>query len=455
MSHTTKYLIIGNSIAGISAAEAIRAVDKDGKCTIVTKELKRPYSKPMLTHLVAQELSEGGLNFRPDSIYDDLNIEILANTMVTGIDSETKSAITDKGEKIFFDKALIATGSRPRTLDIEGIDAAGVCFFHTYEDAQKIINIFGNTNKAIVIGAGLIGVRAAYALKAKGLQTTLIEMTDRIMPAIMDKTGSDILSDALVKNGTEVFLSTTVKKVITTNNKVIGVEIFDGETLPCDLLIVTAGVLPDFSAIDGSQIKTQKGVCVDQFLQTNKADIYAAGDIIEFNDRVTGSLMVNANWPNASIQGALAGNNMAGKQMPYDGSVGMNSIECGTVPCITMGLVNPDENQYTVFGHSSMENHLYKKLVFDNGKLVGAILVGQIGQAGLLLKLINEKIDVLGIEGDILKEGKKWFALVRNLNKKEMEGDIDWPDSVSSDEHYEKKFNEEKWTEREEGRRKW
>lgn len=455
MDLETKYLIVGNSIAGISAAEAIRAIDSLGDCTIVTAQSSSIYSRPMLTHLVAGELGEKEILFRRDDFYDRLNVRILDGQKVISIDPETMSAKTDAGLTVSFEKALITTGSRARKLNIDGMDAAGVFFFHTVEDARQILKKASSNQSAVIIGAGLIGIRAAYALEAKGLKVSVVEMLDRIMPTIMDKTGSDLLAEALREKGSKVVLNTTVEKVLTENGKVTGVLTANGDQIPCDLLLVTAGVVPNVELVDGSGIEVNQGIVVDQNLQTGKASIYAAGDVVELSDRVTGRMMINANWPNASIQGCVAGANMAGTQKAYDGSIGMNSIECGGVPCITMGLVNPSENEYLIRSHAAPENRLYKKLVFSKGQLVGAILIGPIHQAGMLLKLINEKINVAGIEDDIQSEGRGWFDLLRGMFKEEMEGNVDWPASISSQEFYEKKFNDEKWKEREDGRRKW
>ena len=455
MDLETKYLIVGNSIAGISAAEAIRAIDGEGDCTIVTSQSSSIYSRPMLTHLVAGELGENNILFRRDDFYDRLNLRVIDGQKVISIDPEKMSAKTDAGLTVTFAKALITTGSRARKLNVDGMDSEGVFFFHTVEDARQILEKSSSGQSAVIIGAGLIGIRAAYALEARGLEVTVVEMLDRIMPTIMDKTGSDILAQALREGNSKVVLNTAVEKVLTENGRVKGVLTSNGDQIPYDLLLVTAGVQPNVELVDGSGIEVNRGIVVDQNLQTGKPGIYAAGDVVEFSDRVTGRMTINANWPNASIQGCVAGANMAGAQKAYDGSIGMNSIECGGAPCITMGLVNPPGNEHLIRSHAAPENRLYKKLVFSKGQLVGAILIGQIHQAGMLLKLINEKIDVAGIEDDIHTEGKGWFDLLRGMFKEEAEGNVVWPESISSQEFYEKRFNDEKWKEREDGGRKW
>jgi NAD(P)H-nitrite reductase large subunit len=455
MDLRTKYLIVGNSIAAVSAAEAIRAVDREGNCTIVTLQGKKIYSRPMLTHLVAGELQENDILFRKDDFYDRLNLRIMDGRKVVQIDPENLTATTHTGEKISFEKALITTGSNARTLNIEGMDSKGVCFFHTLEDARQILNTPDGDGNAVVIGAGLIGIRAVFALQARGMKVSIVEMMDRIMPTIMDSTGSDILAKALQARGADVFLNTTVEKVLVENGRVNGVLTEKGDRIPCSLLLITAGVTPNADLARDSGIEVGRGIVVDPYMQTNKVGIYAAGDVVEFPDLVTGGLSINANWPNAAIQGGFAGANMSGVKKQYDGSIGMNSIECGGVPCITMGLVNPTGEGFTVRSHAAPENQLYKKLVFKNGRVAGAVLIGQIQQAGMILKLINEKIVVSGIENDVLTEGKGWFDLIRGLYKEELEGNVDWPESISSQEFYEKKFNDEKWREREEGRREW
>ena len=455
MDRQTKYLIIGNSIAAIRAAEALREIDPIGDCTIVTSQTRKIYSRPMLTHLVAGELPESGIGFRPDDFYERLNLTIMEGRTVIFIDPDAQCATIDDGSAITFEKALIATGSRAKRLNLDGADAQGVEFFHTLEDAQRILSTSPKDGRAVIVGAGLIGVRATYALRARGMHVTLVEMTDRIMPAILDKTGSDILVDALSADGSEVLLNSTIDRVLSESGQVAGVLTEKGERIDCSLLLICAGVEPNLNLIRGCGIETNRGILVDATLQTSRPHIYAAGDVVEFDDRLTGKKEIHANWPNAGIQGAFAGANMAGAHKVFDGSIGMNSIEVAGVPCITLGQVNPPPQGYLVLSHAAPENRLYKKLIFADGKLVGALLIGPIQQAGLLLWCINEQIDVNGIEKEILYEGKGWFNLVREMLREEMEGHVDWPESLSSQEFYEKRFNDEKWAEREEGKRSW
>jgi NAD(P)H-nitrite reductase large subunit len=449
----TKYLIIGSSIAAINAVDAIRSHDPDGECTILTCEKEPFHSKPMLEHLVAGELREEEILLRSEDFFSRLNLQVLADCCVLSIDADKMVARADGDLDVFFEKALISTGSNPRKLDLDGMDADGVSYFHSMEDARQVADLLGNVESAVIIGAGLIGVRAAYALEKNGIKVILFEMMDRIMPNIMDRTGSEILIDAMQAVGSRVELNSSVQRIEVGNGRVTGVISDSGRSFPCQLVLVAAGVEPNVEFTSGSGIEVNRGVIVDRYLRTNKPGIYAAGDVVEFSDLITGDFTVNANWVNAAIQGGIAGNNMAGQKKIYEGSIGMNSIECGGVPSITMGMVNPIGDNYDVRSRVNLDNRLYRKLVFLDGRVVGAIMIGQIRDAGLVLRLINEKIDVKGLEDDILNESGRFFDLVRNLNREEMEGDLDWPESLSMQERYEKKFDEDKLSERERGGR--
>jgi NAD(P)H-nitrite reductase large subunit len=451
----TEYMIVGNSVAAISAIESIRSCDREGECTVLTAEGERIYSRPMLAHLIAGELSEKEILFRSGDFFEGADVRVMTGQKVASIDPEKMTATADTGLGVSFKKALIATGSRPKVLDIEGIGSRGVFFFQSLADTRQIMKALDGVESAVIIGAGLIGMRAAYALNARGIKVTLVEMMDRVMPKIMDTEGSDILADAMRDEGTEVVLGSTVESILEEGGAVKGARVKGGKEIPCQILFITAGVEPNLEFTSGSGIEVDQGIIVDQFLETSKSGIFAAGDVVEFSDKITGRYTVNANWPNAFIQGRFAGTNMTGNRHAYDGSIGMNSIECGGIPSVTMGLVNPQDESYLVRSHIARENRLYRKLVYHSGRVVGAILIGHIERAGLLLGLINDKIDVSGLEDDILHERKSFFDLVRDRSRDDNEGKIDWPGSLGSEERYEKKFDQGKWDERIRGERKW
>ncbi len=452
MEIKTKYLIMGSSIAAINAAEAIRSLDPEGECTILTCEKEPFHSKPMLEHLVAGELTEEEILLRRGDFFDRLNLRVVPERCVLSIDAGNMVATGEGDLDLFFEKALIATGSRPVELAIDGIDADGVCYFHSTEDAREIVNMLGEAESAVVIGAGLIGVRGAYALEKNGIKVILFEKTDRIMPSIMDRNGSGILIDALQSVGSRVELNDSVERIEVEKGRVAGVVSGSGRRIPCQLVLVAVGVVPNVGFTRGSGIAVNRGVLVDGHLQTNRPGIYAAGDCVEFSDRITGDLAVNANWVNAAIQGRIAGENMTGQKKIYEGSIGLNSIECGGVPCITMGMVDPPEQGYDIRSRMNPDNRLYRKIVFRDGRVVGAILIGQIRDAGMVLRLINDRVDVTGLEDDVLGESGRFFDFMRELDREEMEGDLDWPESLSMRERYEKKFDERKLSERERGR---
>jgi NAD(P)H-nitrite reductase large subunit len=407
------YLIIGNSAGATGAMEGIREHDKDSIITIVSREPEHVYSKPLISYLLAGKVDESRMYYRPPDFYENNNIKAILGTEATRIDTRERTVEVSSGQSLLFDKLLIATGGRPVIPeDIKGMpkgsarEKLGIFTLTTWDDARKIKDFIKkrSVKKAVVIGGGLIGLKSVEALVELGIRTTVVELMEGILSATFDDIASDMAKKALERAGVNVICKTTVARINQRDDRMTGVTLKDGTKVPCNLLMFAIGVIPDTGLVQGTDIKSNRGILVDDNLQTSVKGIYAAGDVAEAVDILTGEKRPIPILPNAYRQGYIAGCNMAGKERKYEGGLAMNSIEICGVPTISVGITSPHGNGYETLSNLDEDAFTYRKIVLKDDKIKGAIFIGQIDRAGIITGLIKEKISVSGFKDLILEE---------------------------------------------------
>ncbi|MBC7326242.1 MAG: FAD-dependent oxidoreductase, partial [Moorella sp. (in: Bacteria)] len=237
------------------------------------------------------------------------------------------------------------------------------------------------------------GLRAAYGLQKAGAEVTIVEFLPRILSRVLDTQGSALVETILQAGGLKVLTGRSVKEITETAGEITGITLDDGTKLPCDLLVAATGVTPNLELAEG--LKTNHGILVNEYFQTNYSNVYAAGDVAETYDLARGRPRVNANWPNAHAQGRLAGQNMAGRPTPYRGSLGMNTVSFFGVPVISLGIFDPEaeeENGYEIKIRKNTEARIYQKLVFKENRLKGAIFIGDLGYCGAVKDMLAEQL---------------------------------------------------------------
>jgi NAD(P)H-nitrite reductase large subunit len=397
----TKYLIIGNSAGGIGAAEAIREVDKVGDLTIVSDEPYAVYSRPLITKHLALQVSLESILYRPSDFYENNHIKTFLGKKVNVLGISRRCAELEGGEEIRWEKLLIATGGKPIVPKVRGLHKRGVYNFISYDDAKQLSNVLGGKQRVIVIGGGLIGISAAEALSKRGLKTTIIEMKDRLLNTILDGTASRLVGEAITNSGIETICNKTVSRIIGQAGKsdhVGGVILDDGNQLQCDLVVVAIGVSPRTDLVNGTSIETNHGILVDRYMATNVPGIYACGDVAEAYDFVYGLNRVIPIWPTANIGGRVAGYNMAGKKIEYDGGVAMNSMNYFGVPVVSAGMVSLSEGPGLEI-LTSMNGNNYRKVILKDNTIIGMVFVGEIERAGIIFGLMKDKVDVSSFKG--------------------------------------------------------
>lgn len=415
------YVIIGNSVTAIAAVEAIRKKDKEGTITIISDEPYSAYSRPLTSYYVEGKVDEDQMLYRPKDFYEKKNIKTILGEEAVKVDSKTKKVFLKDGQEVSYTKLLVSTGGLPFFPPTKGIDLDGIFAFRTFDDAKKIAERAKETKRAVMIGGGFISLKAAHALRELGLKVSVVELMDRIMGMALDSEGAEIIQKRLEENGIDILTKHTVSEIVGNKaGKVEAVILDDGRRIDCEMVVVAVGVRPNFKLLGGSGVKTNKGIVVNDKMETNVSDIYAAGDVAEAYDFLYKENRLNPIWPNAYEQGFIAGTNMAGGSRKYPGGMGMNSVEFYGIPSISMGITSPEGEGYEVLTKRLPDKNIYKKLILRDNVVVGAIFVGDIDRAGIINGLIKEQALVKDYKSDILEDNFGFVSFPINTRKEKL-----------------------------------
>lgn len=407
-------LIIGNSAAGVSAVEAIRKHDQTSTIVQLSDEQQSLYSRCLLSYYLSNAISRTGLQYRDEDFHQRMHVQLHAGKRAVGIDSKRQQVTCNDGTIYPFDKLLIATGSSAKLPDNVPKGISGVCVLRTIDDADIIKKKISHVRSAVVLGGGLIGMKAACALHDCELKTKVMVRSNRVLSQMIDTEASQILINQLMNSGIEVLTQTDIVEIQSTGNHLRAVKTEQGEIIPCELLIVAKGVQPNTELIQDTDIKKRWGIETNPFLQTNHENIFAAGDVAEAFDIATEEHTINALWTSAVQQGRIAGLNIIGKTTPYNGTVGMNSLNINNIPLISYGITFPkDVSKYQILAEHRNWNNMYKKVVLENHRIKGVILLGKIDNAGVLLSLLQHKVDVSSFEDELLSDQFGFGTLIR------------------------------------------
>jgi NAD(P)H-nitrite reductase large subunit len=378
-----RYVIAGFSIAGVSAARAIRQKDPEAEVIAITDEPEAPYYRPLIPLVV--EGRQIDINFA-----DTLEGIETVHGKVTGLDLQGREFVLEDGTGVEFDRALIATGARALVPEVPGMDSEGVFTFRTYRDALRLRQYSEGRHSAVVLGGGLVGVKAAVALAERGLQVTMIEMLPEILQGRIDPEGATRIRTAMEAEGIRVLTSETVEEVLTEKGRVEGVRTASGQSIRAEMVVVATGVRPSVDFLDGSPVKVHRGILVDDHLCASVPGVYAAGDVAEHRDLLTGSPATGGLWSTAEEMGRIAGTNMAGGALRYEGMMTvMNATEILGNSFISIGLI--DEN---LERHELRTSDGYRRFYFEGDTLKGLVFYNDLNRAGLYGALIRNRMDV-------------------------------------------------------------
>jgi nitrite reductase (NADH) large subunit len=380
-----KYLIVGNGVAGTTAAENIRKNDQTGEITIVTEEKLPFYYRIRLPDFLCGEVSESGLVAKKEEWYQEKNITLRLSTKITGGSLKDKTLRSSNGEKIRFDRLILANGSTPNVPAISGSDKKGVFTLHYIQDAKDIISHAGCCKKAVLIGGGLLGLEAGNGLKKLGLEITVVEFFPRLLPRQLDGEGGHRLQNILEDRGFSFKLD-AITRTIEGNDEVEGVTLENGEFIAADMVVISAGVNPKLDLAIQLGLDCNRGIKVDKKMRTSLPDIYAAGDSVEFDGRTYGI------WPAALEQGKIAGTNISGGDVTYEGTTLSSTLKVAGIELASAGEID-NENRYD--SKIVASETIYKKVVIDNSRVIGCIMLGDRKNFNRINKAISTGEDIL------------------------------------------------------------
>ena len=385
-----EYVILGAGAAGITAARTIRKADSQGKITMISTDTQ-VHSRCMLHKFLSHERSAEGISFVDPDFFEKNNIEWKAGVTVTKLDTAAKRVVTDKGEEISYDRLLIATCAESFIPPVGNLrEAKNVFGLRHLRDAQAIDALAEKAEHIAIIGSGLVGLDAAYGLMETGKKVSIIEMADQILPIQLDKTGAFEYQKRFEKAGATFYLGRKAADTIMNEAGEITCLVLDnGTEITCDLVIVAAGVRSAVAGMDGEGIIIDRGMQVNEYLETGAEDVYAAGD-------VTG---LSGIWPNAQKQGETAALNMCGSKVAYTDRYAMkNTINFFGLVSMCVGIIVPQEGDTVLVREGASS---YKRVILRDGKVAGVLLQGDISHGGIWQYLIKNEIPVDKIEKDI------------------------------------------------------
>jgi len=408
-----RVVIIGNSAAGISCAEALRKKDKEIKITILSREDYTGYNRCLISYYLAGDIKEDKLVYKPKKFYSENNIELLLNKKAGRIDSKKNQVVLEDKTRIEYDYLVLACGASPKLPEIKGIHKKGVFGFRTISDAKGMLELLPITQTACVLGGGLIGLKAAYGLKKRKIEVKVIVKSSQILSQILDEESAQMCKRRLVENGIEIVSGSEAQEIIGEGD-CRAVKLDSGKVIASSIVVVGKGVKPNIEPAEDSGIKFEEGILVDDYMRTNIPNIYAAGDIAQSYDPILEKTAINALWPNAIEQGLIAAGSILGEpNKKYPGSVGMNSVEFFGLPVISFGITKTPDG-FEEIALKDIRQDIYRKIVLKNNVIKGAVFVKKIENIGILLKLARLKVDVSGIKDKLLRPDFN-FALTKDL----------------------------------------
>ena len=379
------YVIIGAGAAGMAAAERLRLLKPEAAIVLMSVD-EHSHSRCMLHKYLGGERDEAGLAFMPQDFFEEKKIFWGQGQRALAIDPANKRVKMENGYQPY-EKLLIATGAVFGIPPIPGFRTASNVFgFRDLSDAQNMKETLERTGakRVFIVGSGLVGLDVAYALIERGVQVTIAEMAERILPLQTDEISARAYQDLFEKAGAVFKLGIGASdSVVNENNEITAVKLSNGEEIPCDFVVCAAGVRPNIAFLEGSGLETERGLKVNEYLETSDPDIYGAGDVTA----------LSGIWPNAMDQGRIAAANMTGQRQAYTDTFCIkNTINFFGLAMLSVGDVLPKDDTYEVYTKESRS--VYKKAIVKDGVVTGVQLQGDIAHSGFWQYLIKNRVDV-------------------------------------------------------------
>ena len=382
-----RVVVVGNGLAGTIASKTLRELDPTVEIHIYAEERHLYYPRPNLIEFLAGNVSQPDLFAFSKKWYEDRNISLHLGQPVKKLHPDSKEVELDGEIRVPFDVLLLANGASSWMPPITGAEKKGVFSLRTLDDALGILAWIEDNPEVIIIGGGLLGLEIARALRSRGAEVQVVEFFPRLLPRQLDTEGASVLQSRIEDMGINVRLGVVTEEILGID-RVKGLKLKTGEELEAQTAIVAAGVRPNIGLASEADIETDRGIIVDDCLRTSHPDIYAAGDNVQHEDKTYGIIPASFN------QARSAAFNIAGQEKKYEGTIPSNTLKVIGLDLTAIGLVTPEEGTSEEFRNVNEEKGIYKKVVFQKGKLVGAIWMGTKHNVNEISRLILQQVTV-------------------------------------------------------------
>lgn len=413
----TKYLIIGTGVAAMGAAEAIRGVDQNGTISFIGEDPHGYYSRPGLAYYLTGEVDEKLLYpYRPQD-YKTLNAHFFRGTAAHILAQEHLVELSD-GTRLPYDRLLVAVGSSAIRLSVPGANLEGVVKLDHMEDAQRILAVAKRARTAVVVGGGITALELAEGLASRKVKVHLLIRTARYWSNVLDEVESEIIEKRLKAENITIHFESELAEILGKRGKVAGIRLADGQQVACDMLAYGIGIQPRMSLAKEAGIACERGILADEHLRTNLPDIFAAGDVAQVYDPASGRSVIDSLWGPAKEQGAIAGMNMAGKNMAYLKAVPFNVTRLAGLTTTIIGAVGSGQDgdpvtiargdsetwrdvPDAIIAQSGFDvNHM--RLMVASKTIVGAIVMGDQKLSSALQTIIRDRVDITPIREQLI-----------------------------------------------------
>ena len=382
-----RVVVVGAGIAGVSAVEAVRAASPSAEIVLISKEPELPYYRLNLTRYVAGEISEADLPIHPADWYESQNIRLLRGAEVSAILLEDRAVELGGGGREPFNKLILCAGAHAFVPPFPGADVAGVTVLRSLGDAQRIVAAAGRGVRIVCIGGGILGLETAAGLARRGADVTVLEGYDWLMPRQLNRRAGEILEAHVASLGVRVRRRARTAE-ITGGQRLRGVRLEDGAHVDADLVVVATGIRPNSYLARAAGLQANQGIVVDDHLMTLHPDVFAAGDVAEHRGVIYGV------WAPAQYQGQIAGMNALGLSSEFGGIPRANTLKVLGVDMFSIGQFEPGDASSAVYDREA--DGSYRRFVFHDNRLVGAILLGDTSLTAPVKRAIETQRDFSG-----------------------------------------------------------
>ena len=414
----SKYLIIGAGAAGVSAVEAIRSLDPNGEIIQVCEESAGYYSRPGLAYYLTGEITEDCLYPFQEADFRRLKVNQIKAKVVRIIPNEHCVELNN-GQSIGYNRLLITTGAKAVGVKVPGVELEGVIKLDNLDDARRILKLAHKRRTAVIVGGGITALELVEGFRARGMKVHYLLRGDRYWSNVLDETESRIVEHRLVEEGIHIHYHCELSEVTGKRGRVTGVVITDGEKIDCDIVGIAIGIQPRKNIAETAGIKIDRGILVDEYLNTSVPDIYAAGDVAQVYDPIIGKAILDSLWGPARKQGYIAGLNLGGKKAPYSKGIPFNVTRLAGLTTTIIGAIGNREVDTDVIGIVRGDSEVWRKmpdaivaqadfnvnrlrLLVGENQFMGALLMGDQTLSKAIHHIIAEKIDISPIREKIL-----------------------------------------------------